>query len=107
MSYDITVSYDECIACGHAAASFEWDPTYNLAPMWDAAGLRMRDLHGMSALEAAPVVRRALETLEADPARFRALDPPNRWGSYDTMLPYLRDFLQALERDVRGKVTVT
>lgn len=107
MSYDITVSYGECAACGHAPSSFEWDPTYNLAPMWAEAGLRMRDLNGKTAAEAALVVRAALILLAADPERFRALDPPNGWGSYDTMLPHMRDFLAALERDAHAKVAVT
>jgi hypothetical protein len=36
-----------------------------------------------------------VEALEADPQRFRAMDPPNGWGSYDTLLPVLRKMRDA------------
>lgn len=32
-----------------------------------------------------------IKGLEADPARFRAMNPPNGWGDYDGLLGVLRD----------------
>lgn len=94
MSYDIRLVID---TGGEypAAVTETISPTYNLAPMFaEALGRRIRDLDGMPAAEVAPLVAAALALMEADPERFRALNPPNGWGSYESAvraLTWLRD----------------
>lgn len=43
-----------------------------------------------SAARLADELDSAIRNLEADPKRYRAMDPPNGWGSYDSLLPVLR-----------------
>lgn len=76
--------------------------TYNLAGMFAAAldlperleerstvfGLRLLD--GAPGSEAGGVLRRAVERMEADPDKYRAMNPPNGWGDYEGALACLR-----------------
>lgn len=67
-----------------------WDrglsPTYNLAPMLAEAGLQIRGLDGIQAATAAEPLGMVIQRLEADPERFKALNPSNGWGDYDGLL---------------------
>ena len=75
MSYDVTVTESvACPACGHCKGEvFEFSPTYNLRPMFHAAGFCLRDFNGMTGAEVAPVLTVAVASMEAAPAKFRAL----------------------------------
>lgn len=54
-------------------------------------------LMGLRADVAAPLLRAALQAMEADPDRFRALEPANGWGNYESALRYLSTILAACE----------
>jgi hypothetical protein len=86
---------------------FYWNYTSNCGPMWRAAGADLAKFDGTRASECAPILRAAIENMVADPARYRALDPPNGWGSYDTLLPRLRYLLRWLERNPTATVQVS
>lgn len=110
MSYDVRL---EINTGGPRPASVTetQEPTYNLAPMFrEALGVPMRDrdggpcLDGMLASDALVVVTKALEAMALDPARFRALNPPNGWGCYEDAVEFLR-WLQDACRD-HPKATV-
>ena len=47
-------------------------------------------LDGMSGREGAEFVGAIIRALEADPAKFREMNPANGWGSYDGILAVLR-----------------
>lgn len=65
--------------------------TSNVAPMWgDALGHRLADLKEKTASDALPALQRAVAALEADPAKYEAMNPPNGWGDYQGALDYLR-----------------
>lgn len=49
-------------------------------------------------------LRRGIQEMENDPEKFIALNPKNGWGSYDTFLPWLREYLQACIRYPKAKV---
>lgn len=49
----------------------------------------------MNAEKAGKIIKEGIEKLEADPEHFRAMNPPNGWGSYDTLLPVLREIRDA------------
>ena len=53
-------------------------------------------LDGMSGPEGAAFLDRIIRGLEADPARFEAMNPENGWGSYDTFLSVLRDMRKSV-----------
>ncbi|MDQ3573656.1 MAG: hypothetical protein M3404_01845 [Actinomycetota bacterium] len=42
-------------------------------------------------------LKEAVVAMEADPERFRAMNPSNGWGNYEGALEYLRDFLAVCE----------
>lgn len=97
MSYDVRLAVD---TGGEELVSVtEYrSPTYNLAPMFsEALGIDMRDygngrrfLDGMAAADALPIVTAALSKMALDPEHFRALNPPNGWGSYEGAVEFLQ-----------------
>lgn len=53
-------------------------------------------LAGKTGPEGAMHLRRILDGLEAEPARFRAMNPPNGWGNYDQLVGVLREMVDAV-----------
>ncbi len=53
-------------------------------------------LDGCSGPMGAELLDAAIRELEAHPALYRAMDPPNGWGSYDRLLPVLRGMRDAV-----------
>lgn len=81
---------DDC-NCPYAG---DLNVTYNLTPMFREAGLfpsTHQDLQGAPCAEVAGVADAAIRRMEADPERFKALNPPNGWGDYDGALRFLRN----------------
>lgn len=101
MSWDADLT---CDACGHAIV--EQNYTHNTNGMINVA--LDRDEHWLDALngatgpEGARLLDGIIKELESDPPRFRAMNPPNGWGSYDSVLPLLRKM-----RDAVGEVPAT
>ena len=52
-------------------------------------------LDGQPGGEGAEYLAVIVTGLESDPARYRAMNPENGWGSYDTLLPLLREMRDA------------
>lgn len=106
MSYDIWLTIDT----GGPEPATVWDRfnyTSNCGPMWRAAGADLAEFHGRTAAQCATILRAGIATLEADPKRFRAMDPPNDWGSYDSLLPALRSLADAFEAHPLATVGVS
>lgn len=73
-----------------------WNYTHNCNGMIRDAGFTdwsMEAINGMSAEAFAQKLDLAIAALEREPTRFSEMDPPNGWGSYDTLLPKLREIL--------------
>lgn len=66
-------------------------PTYNLGPMWRAAGADLSAFGGKTGAECLSVLTVAIERMEADPATFKAMNPANGWGDYDGLLAVFHD----------------
>ena len=77
--------------------------TSNVAPMWRKAGANLAEFEGKEAAECLPILLAAIDEMVAHPDEYKALNPPNGWGSYDSCLRYLRDIAAACERH-RGSV---
>lgn len=105
MSYDIWLEVDlggpEPLSVGES-----WNYTSNCSPMWHAAGIDLAECHGRDAGGCAEGLGAALVQLKADPARFQAMDPPNGWGSYATLVPALEQLLRLFESAPRATVRV-
>jgi hypothetical protein len=67
-----------------------------LGPVIGAAWWRRLD--GLSGTDGAAYLAEIVKGLEADPERYRAMNPENKWGSYDSLLEVLREM-----RDAPGK----
>ena len=106
MSYDVYLSVD---AGGPEPVSLplDWNYTSNCACMWDAAGAPIRDFHGKRAGDCASLLADAIATMEREPERFIAMNPPNGWGSYESLLPRLRVLLEAFRNAPNAIVEVS
>ena len=83
MSYDIWLEIDVGADAPHELTNTH-SPTYNLHDMFELAlGGPMRELDGKTGAECAPVLRAAVAQMRRTPARFKKLNPPNGWGSYE------------------------
>lgn len=53
-------------------------------------------LNGMDGPEGAAYLNSIIRGLEADPERFRAMDPTNGWGDYDSLVKVLTEMRNAV-----------
>jgi hypothetical protein len=53
-------------------------------------------LDGLEGPAGAELLNRIITNMESDPERYRALNPPNNWGDYDSFLKVLRDMRDAV-----------
>lgn len=102
---------DTCGVCGRSDEPYgaEVNITYNLSPMLAEAGFTWASLKTMSAREAGHHTLAVLDEMAKDPKRWRAMDPPNGWGSYDDCLQVrLREWaLECLKAGPDARVSVT
>lgn len=98
-----------CITCGHKENHGSWNYTHNCNQMISVVVEEMGHalkthwlighmgkswfevLDGMSGKDGATFLCDVVARLEADPERFRAMNPPNGFGSYETLIPVLSD----------------
>lgn len=103
MSLDVTlyVSVDTGGVEPETITLFTANYTHNCGNMARAAGVynhvwRPDELDDVRvAGDLIDPLRAGIKTMENDPARFVALNPENGWGSYETFLPWLREYLAA------------
>lgn len=74
--------------------------THNLGPMADEAGVykhlwRPEEVGISRASQLIEPLTKAIELMKAEPDRFKRLDAPNRWGTYDDFVPWLERYLNA------------
>jgi hypothetical protein len=114
MSYDVNLRGPEvddvCCECRQAVKRrpnlYSWNYTSNVAPMWRKAGADLKAFDGKTAGECAPVLAAAIERMEAEPDVYRAMDSPNGWGTYDRLLPRLRELLREMLENSSATVEV-
>lgn len=77
-----------------------WNYTHNVGPMYAITlGTTLGVfLEGKTAAEALPKLREMVADMEDRPAVYLALNPENGWGSYDTLLPRLRELVEVAAR---------
>ena len=92
MSLDIYLRGDG----GDGDRVWEGNVTYNLGPMWRAAGLPYSEsIEGKPAGELVHWLETGLADLRANPETYRAMDPPNKWGSYEGLIDFTERLLTA------------
>lgn len=96
-SWNYTHNTNRMIAAAYEAATGEGTANGSgvLGPVigpawWDR-------LNGLTGREGAALLALITDALEADPERYRAMNPENGWGSYDSLLSILREMQAAGE----------
>lgn len=84
MSYDVWLEADlggkEPVSLRTLDANYTW----NISPMITAAvGHTPSDWDGVLAAQVAEITSTILSAFNADPAKFRALNPDNGWGDFE------------------------
>lgn len=119
MSYDISLETPpgerECDHCGGTGriegggedvGDLDWNYTSNCAWMWREAGADLAAFDGDPAGECAPLLKAAIDVLDADPEYFREGNPQNGWGDYDSLVDRLKVLLVAFEEHPEAIVRV-
>lgn len=106
MSYDIWLTIDTG-GPEPATLDVDWNYTSNCRSMWRAAGADLAQFDGKTAGECAPILDAAIEELANHPAKYKAMDPENGWGSYDTLLPALGELADAFKCHPKATVVVS
>jgi len=87
----------------------DWNYTHNTSRMIYAALGGRKDsawyatLDGTSGSGGADYLHQIIVGLEADPEKFRALNPENGWGDYDSLLEVLHEMRSAGREWPEGK----
>lgn len=105
MSADLWLSYEAGGECEdeecqflHSFQVFNINVTYNLSPMLRKCGWKWdrERLDGKKAADIAEAVEATLIKLKADPEKFREMNPPNGWGTYDGLVEQWERFSRAV-----------
>ena len=90
---------------------WEANITHNLGTMACNASGRLYcavwrpDEEGLkTAADVLPVLVDGIATLKAQPDRFRELNPPNGWGTYEGLVEFLEDYRDACEKWPKAEV---
>jgi hypothetical protein len=52
-------------------------------------------------------LREGLSLLLSDPERFKKFDPENKWGDYDGLVDFVREYLASCEENPNASVSVS
>lgn len=86
--------------------------THNLNGMAEEAGIyshlwRPEEIGVTHAAQLIKPLKAGLKALEADPARFKKLNPPNGWGTYETLVKFVRNYLDACVENPDAEIRVS
>lgn len=86
--------------------------THNLNAMAEAAGIykhlwRPDEIGITKASQLIDPLKAGLSLLLADPSRFKSMNPPNGWGTYDGLVAVVRQYIAACEEDPDSDVEVS
>jgi hypothetical protein len=97
----------------HRCYLYEANYTHNCIPMAIKAGIyeyvwRPEECCDVAvAGDLVEPLRTGVKLMEDDPNRFKALNPKNGWGDYDTFLEWLRKYLVACIENPNAKIRVS
>ena len=89
MSWDVWLEIDT--GSGNYMTEGDLNYTSNAGVMFAKAGLSHfgGTLNRMEAPRAVIILKDVITAMEEDPATYRALEPPNGWGDYDSALEFI------------------
>lgn len=107
MSYDVGLECDLGGPEPVGLALLSANCTYNVAPMFvEAGGCSPNDWDGMSAANVRAKCLEILAAFEADPDKFKAMNPSNGWGNFEGARRFIREISDACELAPRATVRV-
>ena len=102
MSLYLNLKTEKCPHCGRQdSPDFDWNYTYNVSRMWYEVfpkANKMVDIDGLTCEASLPVLQHFRDTLKADPERFKALNPPNGWGCYESFVEAIEKLIGAAKK---------
>lgn len=106
-----TPAGEPCETCGRgdeARELYDANVTHNVTPMWDKAGVydALYRSHGKRAGDVVATLRIGLADMVGRSLEYRALNPPNGWGSYEGALHFLRATIAACEANPEAIIGV-
>lgn len=106
------MSLDVTLTAVRTTKIYSRNITHNLGRMASEAGIyehlwRPDELGIKTAGELVEPLRRGLELLMSDPERFKAMNPPNGWGSYDGLVDFVNDYLHTCIENPDAAVSVS
>lgn len=106
------MSLDVSLTVMRPTEVFEYNITHNLTKMADEAGIykalwRPEEIGITHARQLIEPLREGLALLVRDPERFKVYDSPNGWGTYDTLVKFVRAYVQACEEYPDAEVSVS
>lgn len=91
MSWNFGLKMDT--GAGEFFYGFDVNHTSNCNPMLGDVGIIWDELDGKQAKEARAIIAAGLEKLQNDPVKYEAMNPPNGWGSYETLCKVIQEIL--------------
>lgn len=88
---------------------FDGNITHNLVPMWEEAGCyeALYDSSGKKARSILPKLKRALKAIQADPDKYKVLEPANGWGTYESAINFLEKVIEACKNNPNGELYIS
>jgi hypothetical protein len=106
------MSLDVSLYATQRTGIFERNITHNLGKMARFAGCyealwRPEEIGAKKAKDIIPALTLGLANLEADPAHYRTFEPENKWGTYDGLVRFVRDYLAACKENPDAEIEVS
>lgn len=102
---------NQCRHCYRYDTLYTDNITHNLTEMADAAGLykplwRPDEMGITKAHQLIPILESGLKRLRRNPQKFRKYNPPNGWGTYESLVKFVANYLKACRRYPHDDVDV-
>lgn len=83
--------------------------THNLTPMWKEAGVyvALYNSEGMEANEVISVLVDGLIDMTKHPDKYKKLNSPNGWGTYDNAVRWLAELIERFKENPDGVIEVS
>lgn len=110
MSYDLWLTADMGGPVPITLGLLDWNYTSNVSGMWRRAMPETDGLYGFDGKQAGevlPALVRGIRDMEDNPAPYRAMNPSNGWGSFDSQLAALRELADAFRAAPKAIVRVS
>lgn len=106
------MSLDVYLSAVRETEIFDANITHNLAQMANVAGIyealwRPEEIGITTANQLIQPLQDGLAKLKADPDKFRRLNPQNGWGTYEGLVRFVEQYLEACLGNPDAKVRVS